>query len=77
MDAKGKINKTYPQNQIATPYERLQFIHDFRTHLRLDIDPEGFSQLAIALSDNEAAKQVQEAKRRLFQSFNRRPKIAA
>ena len=77
MDAKGKIKKTYPHNQIATPYERLQSIHDYRSHLRSGVNPENLSQLASALSDNEAAKQVQEAKKRLFQSFNRRSKVAA
>jgi hypothetical protein len=76
-DAKGKIKKTYPHNQIATPYERLQSIHNYANHLRPDVDPKYLSQLAIALSDNDAAKQVQEAKKRLFHSFNRRSKVAA
>jgi hypothetical protein len=76
-DAKGKIKKTYPHNQIATPYERLQSIHNYANHLRPDVDPKHLSQLAIALSDNDAAKQVQEAKKRLFHSFNRRSKVAA
>lgn len=77
VDAKGKIKRTYPQNQIATPYERLQSIHNYANHLRPDVDPKHLSQLAIALSDNDAAKQVQEAKKRLFHSFNRRSKVAA
>jgi transposase InsO family protein len=76
-DAKGKIKKTYPHNQIATPYERLQSIHNYANHLRPDVDPKHLSQFAIALSDNDAAKQVQEAKKRLFHSFNRRSKVAA
>lgn len=77
VDAKGKIKKTYPHNQIATPYERLQSIHNYANYLRYDVDPTSLSQLAIALSDNDAAKQVQEAKKRLFHSFNRRSKVAA
>lgn len=77
VDAKGKIKKTYPHNQIATPYERLQSIHNYANYLRHDVDPTSLSQLAIALSDNDAAKQVQEAKKRLFHSFNRRSKVAA
>ena len=77
IDAKGKIKKTYPQNQIATPYERLQSIPDYPSHLRPAVTPEALSQLAGALSDNEAAKQVQEARKRLFQLFNRRSKVAA
>lgn len=77
VDAKGKIKKTYPHNQIATPYERLQSLHNYANYLRHDVDPTSLSQLAIALSDNDAAKQVQEAKKRLFHSFNRRSKVAA
>ncbi|MFO0326175.1 MAG: hypothetical protein ACK50D_14415, partial [Burkholderiales bacterium] len=62
-DAKGKIKKTYPQNQIATPFERLQSIHNYQLHLRSDVNPESLSQIANQISDNEAAKQVQEERK--------------
>jgi hypothetical protein len=77
IDTKGKIKKTYPQNQIMTPYDRLQTIPDYAQCLRPEITPETLEHLATALSDNQAAQHVQESRRRLFQSFNRRSKVAA
>lgn len=77
IDAKGKIKKTYPQEQIATPFERLQGVQNYLHLLRPDITSTHLTQLANALSDNEAAKQVQEARKRLFLSINRRSRVAA
>jgi transposase InsO family protein len=77
IDEKGKVKKTYPKELIATPFERLQGIPDYASHLRPDLDADKLTQLANALSDNEAARQVQEGRKRLFQSFNRRSKAAA
>jgi hypothetical protein len=77
IDAKGKVKKTYPQNRIATPFERLQGIPNYESHLRPDLTAAILNQLANALSDNEAAKQVQEGRKRLFQSIHRRSKAAA
>lgn len=61
IDAKGKIRKTYPHDHIMTPWERLKSIE----------------HRANAMSDNDAAKQVQKARKLLFQSINRRSKAAA
>jgi len=77
VDAKGKIKKTYPLGQIATPFERLQGLPDYADHLRPDLTPQALTLLANALSDNAAAAQVQEARKRLFQTFNRRSKVTA
>ncbi len=77
VDAKGKVKKTYPKEQIATPFERLQGMPDYESHLRPDLDRNKLNHIANALSDNEAARQVQEGRKRLFQSFHRRSKAAA
>lgn len=77
IDAKGKIKKTYPQDQIMTPYDRLQSLPDYPLYLRPDLTVESLHQRSITLSDNQAAKQVHQARSRLFQSFNRRSNIAA
>jgi len=77
IDAKGKIKKTYPKEQIATPFERLQGIQNYEDHLRPDLTSAQLTQCANALSDNEAARQVQEARKRLFISINRRSKVVA
>jgi transposase InsO family protein len=77
IDAKGKIRKTYPHNQITTPWERLKSIPDFSNYLKPGVTPQSLEREANAMSDNEAAKQVQQARKLLFQSINRRSKSAA
>jgi hypothetical protein len=77
IDAKGKIRKTYPHDQIMTPWERLKTIPDYHTFLNDGTTAQALELQANAMSDNEAAKKVQLARKQLFQSFNRRSKSAA
>jgi transposase InsO family protein len=77
MDAKGKIRKTYPHDQIMTPWERLKTISAYENYLKPGITSQSLEHDANALSDNDAASKVQEARKRLFQSINRRSKSAA
>jgi hypothetical protein len=76
-DAKGKIRKTYPHDQIMTPWDRLQTIPEYPTYLKPGLTPHALQQNANAMSDNEAAGQLQTARKRLFLSINRRSKLAA
>lgn len=77
IDAKGTIKKTYPQNQIMTPYDRLQSTPGYPHHLRPGVTPETLEHLATTLSDNQAAKYLQESRTQLVHSFNRRSRVAA
>ena len=77
IDAKGKIRKTYPHNQIMTPWERLKITPAYENYLKPGITTESLEHNANALSDNDAARHVQETRKRLFQSINRRSKSAA
>lgn len=77
VDTKGKIHKTYPHDQITTPWLRLKSIPDYGSYLKPGITPESLERQASFMSDNDAAKQVQQARKRLFQSINRRSKSAA
>ena len=77
IDAKGKIRKTYPRDQIMTPWQRLKCLPDYQTYLKPGITSPAIEHQANAMSDNEAAKQVQQARKLLFQSINRRSKSAA
>ena len=77
IDAKGKIRKTYPHDQIMTPWERLKTTLAYENYLKPGITTESLEHDANALSDNDAARHVQEARKRLFQSINRRSKSAA
>jgi len=77
VDAKGKVRKTYPHDQIMTPWERLQTVVDYAKHLKPGITVQTLEHQAGSTSDNDAALQVQKARKRLFQSINRRSKLAA
>jgi hypothetical protein len=77
VDAKGKIRKTYPHDQISTPWERLKSIPEYQNYLKSGITSQALEQQANAMTDNQAAKQVQQARKLLFQSINRRSKSAA
>jgi hypothetical protein len=76
-DAKGKIRKTYPYEQIMTPWERLKTIPQYETFLKDGVTAQALELQANEMSDNAAAKKVQLARKQLFQSFNRRSKSAA
>ena len=77
IDAKGKIRKTYPHDQIMTPWDRLQSIPNYSDHLKPELTVQTLERQANAMSDNDAATQVQKARKRLFLSINRRSKLAA
>ena len=76
-DAKGKIRKTYPYEQIMTPWERLKTIPQYETFLKYGVTAQVLELQANEMSDNAAAKKVQLARKQLFPSFNRRSKSAA
>ncbi|MEO6929355.1 MAG: integrase, partial [Casimicrobiaceae bacterium] len=66
-----------PHDQIMTPWDRLQSIPNYSDHLKPGITIATLERKANAMSDNEAAMQLQQARKRLFQSINRRSKLAA
>jgi len=69
IDAKGKIRKTYPADQVATPYEKLKALPDAARYLKDGITFERLDAAAYKISDNEAARQLAAAKAKLFQSI--------
>lgn len=77
VDAKGKVRKTYPHDQIMTPWERLKTVASYPDHLKSGITVSTLEHQANCMSDNDAALQVQKARKRLFQSINRRSNLAA
>jgi transposase InsO family protein len=77
IDEKGKIRKTYPFDQIMTPWERLKATPDYQNYLKPGFTSQSLEHQANLMSDNDAAQQVQQARKRLFQSINRRAKAAA
>ena len=77
LDAKGKRKKRYPQRLVITPPEKLASLPDTDSVLKPGVTLAQLQTEATRLTDNEAAQQLNEAKRRLFQSIHPRPKCAA
>jgi hypothetical protein len=77
VDAKGKIRKTYPHDQIMTPWDRFKSVPNFEDYLKPGNTFQALERQANAMSDNDAAKKVQKARRLLFHSINRCGKNAA
>lgn len=76
-DAKGRQRKRYPYRLMMTPYEKLKSLHKAEQFLKPGIT---FSQLdtqARAVSDNEAAKCLNDARVILFKTIFNRSKTAA
>jgi transposase InsO family protein len=77
IDAKGKITKRYPQDQIRTPFDKLTSLPPQLRPLKDGITLESLQQQARQLSDNQAAQQLNAARTKLFQSIYRRSRTAA
>ena len=76
-DAKGRQRKRYPYKLMMTPYEKFkslplaeQFLKPGITFLQLDA-------LATAMSDNESARLLNQARATLFKTISNRSKTAA
>jgi len=76
-DAKGKIRKRYRLKDMMTPYEKLRSLPGAGRCLRPAVTFDQLEQTAAAISDNEAALRLNEARKKLMQSINRRSKHAA
>jgi hypothetical protein len=76
-DAKGKITKRYPQHLVATPLEKLASLPPAQQNLKPAVTLEHLQQQAAQLSDFEAAKQLNQARTKLFASIQHRLKKAA
>lgn len=68
-DRKGKQCKRYPYEKMMTPYEKLKSLPDASSYLNPGTTFEQLDAIAYAISDNEAAQQMNEAKRQLFRTI--------
>ena len=76
-DPKGKIRKRYLQKNMMTPYEKLKSLPNAKDFLKPDISFKQMDSTATAMSDNEAARRLNEARTKLFRSIHYRSKHAA
>ena len=70
IDAKGKQKKTYPYKAMMTPYEKLKSLPQAKQYLKPGITFKQLDDIALAISDNEAAQQLNEAQKQLFKTIH-------
>lgn len=68
-DKKGKIKKSYPYKAMMTPYEKLKSLPDSERYLKPETRFIKLDEIALSISDNEAVRQMNEAKRKLYKSI--------
>lgn len=76
-DEKGKVRKRYRQKDMMTPYDKLKSLPQAADYLKAGVTFDDLDRLATAISDNEAAEQLNKARTKLFQSIQRRSEHAA
>src|SRR5680860_120995 len=65
-DAKGKERKIYRYENLMTPYDKFKSLANAKDYLKPGTSFETLDQLAHQISDNEAADQLQKARKTLF-----------
>ena len=68
-DSKGKSRKRYRLQDMRTPYEKLKSLPDAAQFLKPGVTFATLEAHAAALSDNEAAHRLNEARAKLFHTF--------
>lgn len=76
-DAKGRSRKRYPYKLMMTPYEKLKSLDASGQYLKPGITLNQLDRQAAAMSDNEAAQRLNEARAILFKTIFNRSKKAA
>ena len=76
-DAKGRVRKTYPFDNVTTPYLKLKSLDGAVGYLRPGVTFEQLGQEAMALDDLAAASTVNEALVALFTKIRRRDATVA
>ena len=76
-DAKGRQRKRYPYKLMMTPYEKLKSLPLAENFLKPGTDFKTLDAQATAMSDNEAAQRLNNARAILFKTISNRSKTAA
>lgn len=76
-DAKGRQRKRYPYQLLMTPYEKLKSLPNAQHFLKPGISFAYLDALANSISDNAAARHLNDARTTLFKLISNRSKSAA
>ena len=71
IDHRGKVKRTYPYQEVMTPYEKLKSLPDTQSYLQPDVTLEKLDDIANQMSDNEFAERMVKARSNLFQYISR------
>ncbi len=77
IDPKGKVKKTYPYEEVMTPYEKLKSLPQAQSYLRPGVTFEELETIANQMSDNQFAERMVKARSNLFQQISRFAKRVA
>ena len=69
IDVKGKQRKTYPYAAMMTPYDKFKSLPEPERYLKPGLTLKYLDDIVSAHSDNESAKQLNDAKRKLFKTI--------
>ena len=70
INSNGRITKRYRYEHLMTPYEKLKSLANAETFLKPHITFQELDEIALKQSDNETARQLNQARKELFQSIN-------
>ncbi len=77
IDDKGQVRKRYRYAQMMTPYEKLKSLPNASEYLKPGMTFEALDDIAYAMSDNETAQGLNEARAELFRYINNAQNPAA
>ena len=77
VDARGRLRKHYRYEDMMTPYDKLKSLPDAHQYLKPGTTFQQLDALASAMSDNEAARQLNQTRAELFRSINKTQQPAA
>ncbi len=69
-DEKGKERKTYPYQNLITPYDKLRALPNAKDHLKPGLTFDILDKRAAQISDNLAADRLQKARQQLFETIH-------
>ena len=71
IDHRGKVKKTYPYEEVMTPYEKLKLLSGAEKYLCPNITLERLEAISNQMSDNQFAERMVKARSNLFQQISR------
>lgn len=75
-DSQGKERKIYPYDKMMTPYEKLKSLAHAESYLKPGTHFKQLDEIAYGISDDEAARQMNEARQQLFKAITEQERVA-